>query len=549
MDKAKQYFEINGRDFEKMIRNGLNNLSLHVDEVDALNVFPVPDGDTGSNMYLTLRNAIENAKPNGDLDEFLLSLSTTMLLGARGNSGVILSQIFKGFAQRLKGKDEADAGDLSAALVSAYKTAYSSVKRPVEGTMLTVAREGIEKSRGQIKGDMPIDRLFSYYLAEMKKSLSYTPTLLPALKEAGVVDSGGMGYILIVEGMLKALYGEMITGDEEVRPLSAPLPALDDADFHADSEFSFGYCMEFLLQLLSARTNVAAFDPDAFSDVLGEFGDSIVVVRDDERVKVHVHTKTPARVIEYAQKFGEFITFKLENMHLQHSQYVSATKKKHYELAVLAVSNGAGMKKLYEEFEYCRVIDGGDMMNISCQEYINAFDSVDADCIVVMPNNKNSISAAQQAAKLTGHGNIHVLSTTNVAQGYLALSMDIPIDTADERVRAFFENAAQAVTLSIARAVRESVIGGKTCNEGDYLAFLNGKVLGCHPDAARLVEEALHAPEIDFSPEYMQIFVGAQTDAERLSNFQSALAAALPGVEFAYVDSGHAVYDMIISLS
>lgn len=549
MEKAKLIFEVNGHDFEKLARNGLANLSHHVEEVNQLNVFPVPDGDTGSNMFLTLKNAIESAKSDKDLGDYLRSLSTNMLLGARGNSGVILSQLFKGFAERLEGKDDADAGDLCSALVAAYKTAYASVKRPVEGTMLTVAREGIEKSRSQMKSDMPIDRMLSYYLAEMRRSLSYTPTLLPALKEAGVVDSGAMGYILIVEGMLKALYGELLSVNTPSHQPQAELSAIDTSSFNAESDFSFGYCMEFLLQLLSSRREVRSFDSDRFSDILSEYGDSIVVIQDGERVKVHVHTKTPAKVIEYAQRFGEFITFKLENMHLQHTQYVSANRKKHYELAVLAACNGEGMKTLYKEFDYCRVIDGGEMMNVSCQEFINGIDSVDADYIVILPNNKNSVSAANQAAKLSNRNNVCVLPSTNVVQGYLALSMDIASDTPEERTEAFRANTDETVTVCIARAVRSSMVNGEMCNAGDSLAFVNGRIAGFHSNAVRLIEKLVKESDIAQEVEYIQVFFGAEMLPEQKDRIAGQLSEALPDIEISCVESGHAVYDMILSLA
>lgn len=545
---TKQILEINGCDFERMIRNGLANLSRQVEEVNALNVFPVPDGDTGSNMYLTLKNAVDRAKPDKDLCEYLKRLSDTMLLGARGNSGVILSQLFRGFAERLRGKDEADAGDLCSALKAAYKAAYAAVKRPVEGTMLTVAREGIEKSRSQIRSSMPIDQLFSFYLAEMRRSLSYTPTLLPALKEAGVVDSGGMGYILIVEGMLKALYGETVDPEEPQNQPVATMPQVDTEGFDADAEFTFGYCTEFLLQLLRSRTDIDAFNADAFSDVLSVLGDSVVVVRSGDRVKVHVHTQTPSAVIALAQKYGEFVTFKLENMHLQHSQFMSAPKKQHYDLAVLAVSNGEGMTKLYQEFECCRVIEGGEMMNVSCQEFINAFDSIDADQIVVLPNNKNTISAATQAAQLNGQKNITVLSSANVVQGYLALSLDIATDAVQERVDAFRDNVEQTRTLCIARAVRPATINGEACSAGDYLAFMKGRVLGCGKDMARLICEALNRADAGDVPEYLQVFRGAAMPEEKMEQLAQALEEGLGGVEVACFESGHAVYDVIIGL-
>lgn len=541
--------EINGNDFERMVRNGLANLGLHIEEINALNVFPVPDGDTGSNMYLTLKNAVDQTGENEQLGEYLHGLSGNMLLGARGNSGVILSQLFKGFAERLDGKDEADAGDLCAALISAYRAAYASVQRPVEGTLLTVAREGIEKIRGQIKSSMLIDQLFSYYVAEMRRSLSYTPMVLPALKEAGVVDSGGMGYILIVDGMLKALYGEQIQAmaPKTVLP-GTPTPA-EDAAFDSDAVFTFGYCMEFLLQLLKDRPGFDTFSESDFSEKLAQLGDSLVVVRAGTRVKVHVHTREPAPIITLAQQHGEFVSFKLENMHLQHNQFMRDQPKKHVPLAVIAVSYGAGITRLYKEFAYCHVIDGGEMMNASCQDFLNGFERVDADCIIVLPNNKNTVSAARQAAELSRGKNVRVLPSMNVVQGYLALSMDIATNTLEERLQAFEENLREACTICLARAVRASTVNGMACNPGDSLAFLSGKALACHADVGTLMRLALKHPDIEAEPEYMQIFLGARMKPAQMESLRLALKENYPDAEVECIESGHAIYDLIISVT
>lgn len=538
-------FEINGYDFEKMLRNGLANLGVHIEEINALNVFPVPDGDTGNNMYLTLKNAVDLTPENEKLDAYLHTLSANMLLGARGNSGVILSQLFKGFTERLEGKDEADAGDLCAALSSAYRAAYASVQRPVEGTLLTVAREGIERIRGQVKNDMPIEQLFSYYVAEMRRSLSYTPMLLPALKEAGVVDSGGMGYILIADGMLKALYGEIIQAKEPENVLPSMLASEENITFDSDAAFTFGYCMEFLMQLLKNRHGFDSFSERDFTEKLLKLGDSLMVVRSGDRIKVHIHTKEPAPIIILAQQYGEFVSFKLENMHLQHNQFMLEKKQKHVPIAVLAVCHGAGITKLYREFDYCHVIDGGERVNASCQDFLNGFEQMNADCIIVLPNNKNTVSAARQAAELSRNKNIRVLPSLNVVQGYHALSMDIETNALDERIQAFEENLRDACTLCFARAVRSSMVNGMECKPGDLLVFLNGRATACHPDVGTLFKLALEHTE----PEYMQVFLGARLQPAQLSLFQAALKANYPDTEVEYIESGHALYDLIISVT
>lgn len=549
MKSYNKILEINGRDFENMVRNGLANLSQRVDEVNALNVFPVPDGDTGSNMFMTLRNAVDRASSEKDLCLYLRELSRTMLYGARGNSGVILSQLFRGLAEALASKDEVDSPQLCAAFVAAYRAAYASVQRPVEGTILTVAREGIDNISGRIGRGTTVDQLLSWYVAEMRRSLSKTPQLLPALREAGVVDSGGMGYILIVEGMLKSLRGEVVACREpKLPPMAAP--ASDTfSSFTADSEFLFGYCMEFLLQILDARTQSRPFDEASFSRDLEAFGDSVAVIYTGDKVKVHVHTKTPAKVIELAQSYGEFLSFKLENMHLQHSQFIQPVpQKKHHPLAVLAVCHGAGLQRLYSEFDFCLVIEGGEMQNVSCEEFLNAFDRIDADCIAVLPNNKNTISAAHQAARLSTHPNICILPTTNVVQGYQALSMDIPEDSVASRLESLQENVKSIVTLSFAQAVRSCVINGEACRAGDYLGFLNGRAVGSHSDAGQLLLNVLNSPNIPEPPEYLQIYLGKGMTEELVEPLKACVREAYPGVEIECIESGQAVYTIIISI-
>ena len=318
---------INGSHLEAMLKNGLAGLQRREDYINRLNVFPVPDGDTGTNMCLTLGYGLRAARSSEHAGAFLNTLSDGMLLGARGNSGVILSQFFRGFAAALSRASMIGPGEMRDSLISGYRTAYASVVHPVEGTMLSVAREGIEHIRRQITRNSTIETILAMYIAEMKKTLSYTPEMLPVLKEAGVVDSGAAGFILIFEGMLKYLYGETITPPKKKTdsPTSALYGSADEAElppdtslFDADSKFCDGYCTEFILQLMNGEGYESAPTRDGIVAELEKLGESIVAVVDGTRLKVHIHTKKPAPVIAFAQRYGEFVTFKLENMQIQH---------------------------------------------------------------------------------------------------------------------------------------------------------------------------------------------------------------------------------------
>lgn len=341
---------LNGLELEKMLKNGLNLLRNHEDEINALNVFPVPDGDTGTNMRLTLQHGLEQAQSAKEIGVFLKGLSDGMLLGARGNSGVILSQLFRGIFLELQRARAVDCGDIRNALIRGYKTAYQAVVRPVEGTILTVSREGIENIRQQISRATSIDELFGMYVAEMKTSLQKTPDLLPVLKEAGVIDSGAKGYITIVEGMQKYLYGEFVDAVAKDEREQDETCVVDQTLFNADSAFEDGYCCEFVLQLMNGRNYANRFRENVFVEDLKAYGNSIVCVRNEDRVKVHVHAMKPGKILAIAQEYGEFLTLKIENMQIQHNETNRKALKKaaiHKPMASCAVSNGEGFGELF----------------------------------------------------------------------------------------------------------------------------------------------------------------------------------------------------------
>lgn len=543
-----KYKRINGTVFQSMIVNGYNNLCNYEKKINAMNVFPVSDGDTGTNMRTTLENGIKSARSNPHLGEYLKGLSSGMLWGARGNSGVILSQLFKGFYDKLARCSIADVGEVRDALILAYKTAYRSIVHPVEGTILTVAREGIEKIKHQFGSSHFVNDVFSLYLAEMRKSLQYLPELLPVLKEAGVMDSGALGYIVIVEGMLKAMYEEKVeikSGSQ----IEAGVAESGAAGFNADSEFTLGYCTEFLLQLLNAKVSRGAFNVTEFTNALSKLGDSLIVIEQDGVVKVHIHTLTPSKVIEEAQRYGEFTTFKLENMQLQHSEFVrekeETAQKTRKKFAVIAVAEGDGITEMYKDCGADIVISGGYAMGVSASEFSNAYKNANADRIVVLPNNGNNITAAEQGKALSGIENITVLPTKTVIEGYYALANGTSdIDDADARIEAMTDGMQTAVTVSVARSVKDYNSADISCKKGDMLGFI-GKKLVC---AGRSLTEALITAlsKVENIEDKSCVFIvkGKAFDADE-SELMQAIENNLCGLSCEFVEGGQNVFELV----
>ena len=469
---------INGLIFEEMVLNGLHNLINHEKEINAMNVFPVADGDTGTNMRLTLENGYKRAGHQQHLGLYLKELSAGMLLGARGNSGVILSQLFKGIAQSLARCGMANPREIKEALILAYQTAYQAVINPVEGTILTVAREGIEHTKDQVFGKVRIDSVFNMYLAEMRVSLEKTPTILPVLKEAGVLDSGAYGYIIIVEGMLKGLLGEKIeTGLEEIQKQEESASPIF---FDENSEFNEGYCMEFLLQLMNSKNYKNTFNFDAFVDTLKQLGNSIVALREGTIIKVHIHTLVPGDVMKLAREYGEFVSFKLENMQVQHNEYIykqKTEKKLDYKpLQIIAVVDGEGIESLYKEMGCDIVLQGGQTMNTSSEEFVFAINRTDADDVIIFPNNKNILEAARQAVAVSEAKNVTIIPTETILEGYYALAMDLPDMDNVTRIDSLRSGAEGIISISIGDAIKEYKDEEFSCSIGDKVGILNGKM-------------------------------------------------------------------------
>ena len=545
---------VNGQLFEKMLRNGLANLKQHREEINALNVFPVADGDTGTNMCLTLEKGLSFAQSSQELYPYLKMLSEGMLFGARGNSGVILSQLFSGFYQELSRCSAANVADLRNAFIRAYRVAYRAVVCPVEGTILTVAREGIERTRSQIDRRTTVETLLSIYIAEMKKSLAATPELLPVLKESGVIDSGGAGYIYIIEGMLKQLYGEELTDAIPV-PAAEPAASADGSVslelFNENTVFEHGYCLEFLLQLMKGPQYTQRFRLDAFIEDLQLYGNSIVATQADRRVKVHIHTFKPAKVIKAAQEYGEFLTFKLENMHIQHAEREQKLleKKPHRLLSVVAVANGEGMIKTFEELGCDIVLDGGPTMNTASEEFVSAFRAIDADAIVVLPNNKNIVRAAEQAVALANLANVTVLPTASMAEGYCALTMDIR-DSGDVglRIRQMREGAQSIRSVSVATATRNITRDGVSCTAGQSIVLENDVLRAADDDPFEALTAALDAIEGLDERECCVVFLGEDAPNADEDRLTALLEDVNPMIEVTCIRGDQHIYRWLLGI-
>lgn len=515
---------INGTTFQKMLAYGLANIISAEKVINSMNVFPVADGDTGTNMRLTIEHGYKIAKPNRHLGLYLKDVAGGMLLGARGNSGVILSQLFKGMSNYLLSKGIVNPGELREALISAYKTAYKSVLNPVEGTILTVAREGIENIKDKIYGkEITIEDTLKLYINAMNKSLKHTPDLLPVLKEASVLDSGAFGYIKIFEGMLKFLLGEQISTKIVVPEAETNEPVV--SYFNENSDFIDGYCMEFLLQLLNSKNYKERFDLNKYIDMIKPFGNSIVCLQDGSIVKVHIHTVQPSNVIDISRNYGEFITFKLENMQLQHNEYSVLNEKKdpekRKELGIVAVVNGDEIAKDYRDLGVDVVLDGGSSMNTSSDEFVHACESINANKILIFPNNVNSFLSARQAIEiLKAEDKVIMIESKNVMQCFYALQMDMPDASIEERIEDFKNNIDLVTTIGVSIASKDYTSDKFNCVKGDFIATVNDQLVAKGTDAVDAFKNALNSLS-DLDDKYaMMAYLGKGYDGllEPLSN-------------------------------
>ena len=440
---------IDGIVLEKMIRNGLMNLCNSEMIINRMNVFPVADGDTGTNMVLTLRNGLNYAESDSDAGNYLKMLSEGLILGARGNSGVILSQLFRGIYLELARCGSINPREMAGAFVRAYHCAYKAVRQPAEGTVLTVAKEGIEYTRYHVVRGTTMEDLFELYVARMNESLARTPELLKQLKDAGVVDSGAKGYILIVEGMLKFLYGEVV--EAEVPVLTGDTAgAVSSSVFNEDSRFELGYCMEFVLQLLKGSGYNSLFKLENYISELDLLGDSIVATEVEGRVKVHIHTKKPARIITISQEYGEFVTFKLENMQIQHNEKFHEKPEEEIEpkpVGIIAEAAGAEFEEVLKGLG-CDIVIHPGKKGIDSGMLLSTLQRFPVDAVLLMVN-KPDLKKAELAAGASGK-KITILPFTSMAQMYFALAMDDPeSEDADLRAKRMLEGGRNVMALCL----------------------------------------------------------------------------------------------------
>jgi len=544
--------ELDGNAFRRILQGGAEGICANVQAINDLNVFPVPDGDTGTNMSQTIESGVAKipSVDNVRLCDVAHDFAKGSLFGARGNSGVILSQFFAGMCDSLAEKERAGAKDLANAYMAGVKRAYSAVANPVEGTILTVFRESTEYALSNLDESSTPEQFLRLNIEEAERSLKRTKDILPVLTEADVVDSGGAGYLCILKGMYESLHGNVGTG---VRlPTEQHKESVNYDLFSADSQLTWGYCTEALVRLQNAKIDPDSFNEGGFVDALTAMGcDSIVALRDGDVLKVHAHTKTPSDVLTLCQQYGEFLNVKIENMNLQHSEREVEQKKKapHKTYGAVTVATGDGLKALFESLGADVVIDGGQTGNPSAEQFLSAFEQLDVDHILVFPNNGNILLTATQAATLWEKGNVTVIPTKTLPQGYAALSVFNPSVTALEDQIADLQAAKDAVVSGeITAAVRDSMIGGLSVKEGEYIGILDGELVSHAADPIGAICAMIE--KIDDLPmrELITLFVGEDVDDESRVQMTETLEERFDDLEVQVYISGQKIYDYLIAV-
>ncbi len=540
------------------LKNGAINLKNNSQMINDLNVFPVPDGDTGSNMYSTMNSGIQSIESLKDesVERVGKALSRGLLMGARGNSGVILSQLFSGFAKSFKDLVTANAVHWVEGMRLGVEQAYGAVINPVEGTILTVAREAAEKALEVAKADSRILEVMEIYLEEARASLKRTPDLLPVLKESGVVDSGGVGMVVIVEGMVAALKGEVYEEEKQKKP--KPVKTLKQEDEDVD----FGYCTEFIVQLEDPEK----FNKDRFVKQLSRLGDSVVVVADEEICKVHIHTEKPGDALNIGQQYGEIANLKIENMTMQHTETLLHSKvngsgedtcghdhgsafrldtKKKY--GIITVVNGKGLKTMFREMGVSYVIDGGQTMNPSTQDFIDAVKQVNAENILIIPNNKNVFLSAQQASKSIEDKNVIVIPAKTIAQGYASLTMfdaSQDVEAAVEEMESLIENVTSG---EVTYAVRKTSVNGMKIAKGDFLGIKDGDIVVSEEERFATVK-ALIDQMVAEESEIITIMYGKDVEKDEVARLTEHIQKTHSALELETIDGQQPIYSYLIAV-
>ena len=540
-------------DFKNMVEGGTKSLDLNRTKIDELNVFPVPDGDTGTNMSLTINSALRgiNECESESLSELALAFSKGALRGARGNSGVITSQIMKGFAVALKDKDEMTARDFAESMREGTEIAYSAVSKPKEGTILTVIRVMAETAIYITKKNknLEIEDFLNQVIASGEDILGKTPEMLPVLKKAGVVDAGGKGLLTIFYGFLHALTGVEITADVVQDGTPNAVQKVDDDFFDNDYEnITYAYCTEYFITNINSKTTLS--DIDVLRDSLMEIGDCVLVIGDLDLIKVHVHTNTPDKALKYALKLGELDSLKIENMLQQHRKIVAAREaekpKDKKEIGVVAICAGKGLANIFKDVGCDLVVEGGQTMNPSVYDILNAINSVNAKHVFVLPNNGNIILAAQQAKELADV-TVSVIPTKFVPEGFSAMFAFDPSASIEENEKNMNEAFKSVKTAEVTHAVRNTRMNGFSIKDGDIIGISGKNVIACGSEIDDIVAQTIKAAKTD-ETEMVTLYYGEKVTEDEANELVEKLGKEFPDMEFAVYYGGQPHYFYMISL-
>ena len=546
--------KINGLVLAEMIDLGSKNLAKNAEKINALNVFPVPDGDTGTNMNLSMSSGAKETAANvvENIGELGKSFSKGLLMGARGNSGVILSQLFRGMSQHIADKKEVNAKEFAEAIQNGVSIAYKAIIKPVEGTILTVAREAAEAGVKAAENTTSVVEVMEAIYAEAQASLKRTPELLPILKEVGVVDSGGQGLVCVYQGFVAALKGEKIEGLEAVETNVVDMQFEDDhdMDFMSPEDIVHGFCTEFTVRLDKEKKE---FNEDKFREDMSKFGDSLLVISDSEYVKIHVHTETPGDVFNYGQQYGELIKIKSDNMREQHREVLrkqeakqATAPKELKEQAMISISMGAGLSKVLTSMGVDYIVEGGQTMNPSTEDIMKAIKEVNAKNIFIFPNNKNIQLAAKQAAELAEE-NVFVVESKTAPQGLAAVMVYNPQATAEENFANMQEVLSTVSTLEVTHAVRDTNIEGVEIKKDEFMGIRNGKIVVSNLSLNTVLEELLEK-SLDEDSEIVTLYLGEESTEEYTDFLEQLIEEKYPDVEVELIESGQPVYPYIIGV-
>ena len=545
--------------FQEMVQAGATRLNKQAEYVNSLNVFPVPDGDTGTNMGMTIENGAKEVSDRSasTVGEAAGIFAKGLLMGARGNSGVITSQLFRGFSQSVKDKEELDGAALAAAFQSGVEVAYKAVMKPVEGTILTVSRGAAIGAKKKAESTNDAVEVMRAALEGAKTALAKTPDMLPVLKEVGVVDSGGQGLVFIYEGFLSALTGEFIAS-EEFQATPATMSEMINAEHHksvaghvATEDIKFGYCTEIMVALKQGPTYVKDFDYDEFRNYLNNLGDSLLVVNDDEIVKVHVHTEDPGLVMQEGLKYGSLVKVKVDNMRNQHEAQVEKEERQakpveEKEYAIIAVVAGDGLADIFKAQGVDYIISGGQTMNPSTEDFVKAVEELNARNIIILPNNKNILMAAQSAAEVIDQP-AAVVETKTIPQGLTSLLAFDESKSIEENYERMSASLGDVASGSVTTAVRDTTIDGLEIHENDNLGMVDGKIVVSNPDMMEALEETF-AHMLDEDSEIVTIYVGEDGSEEMANELAQALAEKYEDVEVEIHQGGQPVYPYLFSV-